>query len=267
MEMAINPNKAQVSILQRLMAVLAPLILLVFFLPSSAAVADQTVDFEKPPSGYPALLYGQGDFYRVISEIKRLRFSDPEMRYDHSVNLMLLGSYLNLGQTGQLRTEATKLLNDPNFQEPSTEKLEIAGVLSASLLQLEKEKESQAIWRQYCEPTTCDTFPDSRNVEGLLDPHQAKLYSSILPGSGMLMSGDYGKAAISLLLNLGFLYHGVNFAMDGKPGIAGVLLFFEIGWYKGGKNATVESITLYNQRLIRKHQAVWINSKLNVLSP
>ena len=209
---------------------------------------------------YPGQLYQQGDYFRVVSEILKLRFEDQSLVNDQNLNRFLLNSYFHLENENKLQLEAFSLLESQSLTSDQEQTREIAQMLSASLLHSGKEPLAKETWQTYCTPNLCEPFPSSDQITGILDPQQAKFYSSILPGSGMIMSGEYAKATVSFLLNVLFAYQGYQFAVNKQYGIAGILIFFEIGWYTGGKNASLESAIHYNQQLVNNTQHDWINT-------
>jgi len=86
----------------------------------------------------------------------------------------------------------------------------------------------------------------------------ASFLSGVIPGSGLLLSGNYGSAVVSFALNLIFLSGICSSVANEQYGIAGLLSFFEISWYFGGKRASAEAARKYNHQLVEAKQRAWL---------
>lgn len=207
-------------------------------------------------------LYRQKDYYRVVSEIFSIRFDVPDSSARHELNLYLLKSLYNLDDHQTLKNEAMSILLDNDTLSNKAQKQEIGLLLIASTIEKGELELAESAWKRFIQENESESFPGRTSVNGQVDPEQASFYSGILPGSGFLLSRQYGKAAVSLLLNLLFIYGSYAAFEQEQFGIAGVLLFFEIGWYSGGKKAAAESAQEYNHHLIQKQQRAWIQTRL-----
>ena len=79
-------------------------------------------------------------------------------------------------------------------------------------------------------------------------PMLAGILSGFLPGSGQLYNGRRGDALLAFLLN-GVFIVGIVEAIDrGESAIAGILSFFEAGWYTGNVYGAVNSAHKYNRQ-------------------
>ena len=214
--------------------------------------------FEKESHlNFPKELYQQKDYYRTVTEVLRIRFQHPKKAEEKRFNLLLVKSYFHLEDYIQLKTAAGEILSDrKNYS--SDEKKEVAKYLTLSYLKENNEIAAKTTWDRYVNGNIDHPFPLASEVSGQIDPNRARLYSAIIPGSGMLLSGEYGKAAVSFLLNMGFLLGTYQYYHKEAYGIAGLLFFFEIGWYQGGINASEESAENYNRRLVQEQRNRWI---------
>lgn len=212
--------------------------------------------FEQRAS-FPEQLYKQKDYYRTVTEVLRLQFFHPEEVKKNKLKLLLAKSYFHLEDYVFLKTTAQEILSG-NADYTLEDKQDIAKYLTLAHLKEKKEIAAKAIWETYVVGNSDESFPLSRSVKGQVDPDRAGLYSAILPGTGMMLTGEYGKAAVSFLLNVGFLFGTYQYYHKDAYGIAALLLFFEIGWYKGGIAASRESAENYNRRLIEEKQKKWI---------
>lgn len=78
-------------------------------------------------------------------------------------------------------------------------------------------------------------------------PALAGLLSGVLPGSGQLYIGRRGDALLAFLLN-GLFIAGTIEAIDhGELAVAGVLSFFEAGWYIGNVYGAVNGAHKHNR--------------------
>ncbi|MGK0290594.1 MAG: hypothetical protein ACI86H_002053 [bacterium] len=212
---------------------------------------------EKETLLYPTSLYQTGDYYRSISEILRIQFQWNAYQKKDEFNFLLGKNYYQLDLFSKSIQISKTILNqtkDQQFQVKS------AQLLSLSYLKRNQENLSYSIWKQYL-PDSKKNFPRKNKMEGLIDPNRAKLYSTILPGSGFLLSREYKKAFGSFFLNALFIAGTYYQYQQGNPGIASLLFFFEIGWYKGGRNAAYESAELANQRKIQKIRNHWFHNQ------
>ncbi|MBI4640031.1 MAG: tetratricopeptide repeat protein [Candidatus Tectomicrobia bacterium] len=93
-------------------------------------------------------------------------------------------------------------------------------------------------------------------------PLLSGLFSAFLPGSGQFYTGRKRDGTASFLLNASFLAAAITALKKGNDGAAGVLLFFEAGWYVGNIYGAVNSAHKFNldrhrqflNDLQRKHQ-------------
>jgi tetratricopeptide (TPR) repeat protein len=78
-------------------------------------------------------------------------------------------------------------------------------------------------------------------------PVVAGLLSGLLPGSGQLYNGRPGDALLALLLNGVFVVGIIEAVQQDAPAIAGVLGFFEAGWYVGNIYSAVNGAHKHNR--------------------
>jgi tetratricopeptide (TPR) repeat protein len=79
-------------------------------------------------------------------------------------------------------------------------------------------------------------------------PLVAGILSGVLPGSGQLYNGRGGDALLALFLN-GLFIAGITQAVThGELAVAGVLSFFEAGWYVGNVYGAINGAHKYNRQ-------------------
>jgi tetratricopeptide (TPR) repeat protein len=81
-------------------------------------------------------------------------------------------------------------------------------------------------------------------------PFTAGILSGLLPGSGQLYNGRLGDALLSFLLN-GLFVVGIVEAIDQRElAVAGVLSFFEAGWYTGNIYGAINGAHKHNRHTV-----------------
>jgi len=207
---------------------------------------------------YSLTLYRDRDHYRSISEILKLEFQYPrqtrlsDIKIYHLKNLLYLKDYI------ELEHQVNSILQAPDEYTEDTI-LKVQEILTLTYLKQNKAKDAFQVWSNTFQGDSVTNFPQKEKIEGLIDPQTAGWYSTILPGSGFLLSENYGKAGTSFLLNALFIAGCVNYYHQKKWGITALLLFFEIGWYQGGIKASIEYADIYNQNIIKTYQNRWID--------
>lgn len=78
-------------------------------------------------------------------------------------------------------------------------------------------------------------------------PSLAGLLSGVLPGSGQLYNNRFGDAVLAFLLNGLFVAGSIQAINQGEFAIAGVLSFFEAGWYIGNIYGAVNGAHKHNR--------------------
>jgi tetratricopeptide (TPR) repeat protein len=79
-------------------------------------------------------------------------------------------------------------------------------------------------------------------------PLVAGLLSGLLPGSGQLYIGRGGDALLAFFLNALFIAGIAQAVTQGEVAIAGVLSFFEAGWYVGNIYSAINGAHKFNRR-------------------
>ncbi len=235
------------------------------------------VTMSKPVNGQPGTLsdstaeqlsfienlYEEKEYYRSVSEILKITFHYPQSAAKNKLDLYLLKSFYHLGDYQSLTIAGKRILKERDLKSDTGNTKQIGILLSSAALKKGDEISAEKAWQLYVREDESRIFPTSDTVEGLVDPERAAFYSGIIPGSGLLISEQYGKAATSFMLNLLFIGGTYAALMQEQYGAAGLLFFFEISWYFGGKKASAEAAQNYNHRLILNRQQVWMKSLMN----
>ncbi|MBU3917504.1 hypothetical protein KKA14_18375 [bacterium] len=214
---------------------------------------------------YPLALYDQGDYYRAISEFLRLKEDDSVGKNNPEIDLYLLKSYLKLKQYDQIEILAGSILEKRSHLHDPAYISEASSILSISYLETENFGKAEEIWQRYLDDSQNHLFPLSKKLEGEIEPEKAKLYSTILPGAGMVLTGEYGKAVVAFLVNALFIAGSYQSFNKEQYGLAGIFCFFEISFYVGGRNASYESAENHNNQLKREFYRSWKASQLEYI--
>src|SRR5262245_2769661 len=78
-------------------------------------------------------------------------------------------------------------------------------------------------------------------------PVLAGIFSGLLPGSGQLYNGRLGDALLAFFLNSLFIVGAVEAVHNNIPTVAGILSFFEAGWYAGNVYGAINGAHKYNR--------------------
>jgi TolA-binding protein len=78
-------------------------------------------------------------------------------------------------------------------------------------------------------------------------PVLAGTFSGLLPGSGQLYNGRLGDALLAFFLNGLFIVGAIEAVHSNAHAVAGILSFFEAGWYAGNVYGAVNGAHKYNR--------------------
>ena len=222
-----------------------------------------TKDIQQSLQNFPIWLSEKGDCYRAQSESLRYHFStDQKEKIPHP---SLIACQFHAGNYQKVINIAEDFLLE-NRSKSKKLPLPVEYLLTFSYLKLGQDQKAKESWSRYVDMKQKDPILLDQEIPGRINPDNARIYSMILPGAGFLTSQSYGKAALAFLLN-GIFISGTHQAYQNHQfGLASLLLFFEIGWYKGGINAAEEAAINYNNQVVQNFREQWIKKKLQVLS-
>lgn len=78
-------------------------------------------------------------------------------------------------------------------------------------------------------------------------PVLAGIFSGLFPGSGQLYNGRLGDALLAFFLNSLFIVGAIEAIHSDAPAIAGMLSFFEAGWYAGNVYGAINGAHKHNR--------------------
>jgi tetratricopeptide (TPR) repeat protein len=132
--------------------------------------------------------------------------------------------------------------------------------IARTYLREEKWKEAAEEFRKVGKDSRL--YPKSESFAQELDriqevPHKspavAGVLSAILPGAGQAYSEEYGRAAISFLLNGLFIWGMVESFRHDHNVVGGILTVFEVGWYSANILNAVNSAERYNRKKTQEY--------------
>lgn len=243
--------------------VLMLVVALLTTLPGIAHCASSSFDFAES-------LYRQGDYYRAITEYKRLLFEQPQAA-EAPLAQLRIGQSLMAGERWQeAATALQKLLERyPQATETLRAKLLLADIPYrqgrfslageryrefAAEQQQHPQLRNQALYRlawtrieRRDEPLALSLLEQlpAEQAHGLAkalkaspatdvkSPALAGTLSALLPGAGQLYTGHHRDAGLALALNAAFIGAAAEAFDNDSPILGGILVFFELGWYGG----------------------------------
>ena len=132
--------------------------------------------------------------------------------------------------------------------------------IARTYLREEKWKEAAEEFRKI--DARSQLYPKSESLARGLDriseipqksPAAAGVLSAILPGAGQAYNEEYGRAAISFLLNAVFIWGMVESFRHDQYVIGGILTVFELGWYSANILNAVSGAQKYNRKKTQEY--------------
>lgn len=233
-------------------------------------------------------LYDEEDYYRAITEYKRLIFHFPSSRAAITATFKIALSYMEgkryeaaisqlkklrqLYPTDPLAIEALFLIaealyNSGNYDEALKyfEEVEL-GAKSAEMKERTAAAKGWCLARKGNWTKAADLY--SSLQEGTSDikygklskdltsakklpqksPILAGVLSAIIPGSGQLYIGRKQDALVAFLLNGVFIAGAMESFRKNEDATGAILLFFEAGWYAGNIYSATSGAHKYNRK-------------------
>lgn len=233
-------------------------------------------------------LYQQGDYYRAVTEYERVLFLHPGTREAATARFQIAQCYFQSEKYGQAieryRSLIIDMAADPLAEQAQLMLAEAYYRRGDYMLAIEAAETFLAAYpasprrdaaqirlgwshlRQGSWTRAAGEFkklpPDSPLARQGADlageaerfpelPRKSPLVAgtlAILPGAGHLYVGRPGEAAGALVLNGLFIWGAVRTNEHGNHVAAGILAFFELGWYIGNIQTAITAAEAYNRR-------------------
>lgn len=230
-------------------------LLMTYVLDTSAGIPDS-----KPVKSFALKLYQEKEYYRTITETLRISTIEPELKKDPELELLLASSYFYLNEFQNTLDTLTGNESNPGFIRKNL-KVPFHFLKTASYLSLglDEQAEKEAEMLPYMDG---DLLPLKKNLNDQKNPETAKMWSTFIPGTGLIYAGEYQSGVVSFLLNTLFIAGIHQHYSEQNYGIAALLFFFEIGWYQGGREAAFEAAEHRNRRKLKNLREDWIKARL-----
>ncbi len=258
------------------------------FFTGSVCAHDYKSNDAKSILSFAEHLSSQGEYYRAITEYKRLLFLYPAHPERFEIKLKIGNCYMQgerwneaisyfqlLLAEGQPEKISIKILYKFAESYYAIKKYNTARMYLQNLIdQFPDTKDADTArylmadtyLKQYNWPKAAEVFAQINEktysgvknlnqeileAERLLykSPGLAGVYSALIPGAGQLYAGRRQDAIVSFLLNGVFLWGIVESFQHDKEVAGGILLFFELGWYTGNIYSAITSTHKYNEKL------------------
>ncbi|MDH3976132.1 MAG: tetratricopeptide repeat protein [Deltaproteobacteria bacterium] len=258
------------------------ILLTITFVPASFAAASA-----QDIASFADSLFEEEDYYRAITEYKRLIHLYPETDLAKEAGLKVAIAYMEgkrfraaLSALEKFRRsygddplsrEALFLKGEAWFAAGNYEEalrvFKLAGKEAAllreknrayagegrALMKMGRWKEASATFEAMGEVEQGRYLRLSRELEKGetlpgKSPSLAGTLSAIIPGAGQLYVGRKRDALVSFLLNGAFIAGAAEAFRKGEDAIGGILLFFEAGWYAGNIYSAAGGAHKYNKK-------------------
>lgn len=232
-------------------------------------------------------LFKERDFYRAITEYKRLIFFYPQSPLSKQARLQValaymegkkfgaaqsaLEDFVNLYDDDEMKWQGIFYLAEVHYRAGDyDEAIQLFSRVESAdtTAQLKKEatvkkgwafvkKGDWAVASRLFRTMNADEKKESIDRLSLeltkinlphKSPALAGTLSAVLPGAGQLYVGRKKDAAAAFLLNGAFILGAVEAFRDDKDVIGGILLFFEAGWYAGNIYSAIGGAHKYNDK-------------------
>jgi tetratricopeptide (TPR) repeat protein len=269
--------------------ILRLILLLVLFLspPSAWAVGAQGADAEKHFS-FAESLFNEGDFYRAITEYKRLIFFFPTDNLAEKSSFRIAESYYKAKKWADAVNAFKSFSTKYNHSSLLTEALYFKGLAEKELKHYSEALSTfqeiiksrsithsdKAIYQSAIVLMNMEEWERARQVflvvpkasslaasahifssglEHMNDipqksPTAAGALAAILPGTGHLYTERYRDALVAFLLNGAFIWAAVELFQHENNVAGGIVAFFELGWYSGNIYSAISSAHKFNGR-------------------
>lgn len=236
----------------------------IFFFFNATLFADRMILDDKKIVEYANYLYKKKEYYRAISEYKRLLYFFPDSSYYEYASLQIGRAYLS----GFDFQSALEYWEKYDFEESSRETTfqvqKLHGITWLSYkendpfpLRLPYIKNAMEVFNQidssYPGATQIFDFVETwknRNVESAKkSPFLAGTLSAIIPGSGSLYVGRNTEALYALFIPALFCFATIDAIRNESNLETYIFGFFTLAFYGGNIYTAINSTYKYNDRI------------------
>jgi hypothetical protein len=247
--------------------------------PKTASEAEAILTFAEH-------LFSEGEYYRAITEYKRLLFFYPRHPKADEVRLQIGDCYLrgerwdealkyfqsllSLALPTEIRVKLLYKIGECYYAkgEYASARRQLkqlitqfpnSGAVAGAHYLIGQSYLKQGAWAEAAgEFARIDEGVDAEGLsqqasKGLELPYKSPAFagglSAVVPGLGQLYVGRRQDAVMAFLLNGIFVWGAVEAFRHDNEAAGGILLFFELGWYGGNIYSAVSSAHKYNRKL------------------
>ncbi len=253
-------------------------LILLFASPPYLAAKDLILN-EDQLYDYAGFLYKSGEYYRAISEYKRLRYFFPDSPLSGQAVLQIGRSYMAGEEVNEAIDYWSPYFGNPDLEKSTFDQMKM--LLGISLLDLDKEqpftlrkdqvktafsyfKDLEAENREAGWVTDFSNDWDSRPMIDKKSPWLAGGLSAIIPGAGSFYSGRYIEGTYAFFITGLFIYATMDAQRTEQPGLATLFGFFSLGFYGGSIYAAINGVHKQNDKReadqlarLREKHGIW----------
>ncbi len=259
-----------------------PIVLLTIFLlgitPGNITLADDLQLNDNHLFDYATYLYKNGEYYRAITEYKRLIFFFPKSQWNDAAELQIGRSYMAGGRLNDAITYWETRLDTGNLKDDKLNNIRL--LLGISLLDLDqtdifKFREANIDKALKLFNKLDSEFPESRYFKDFsrewqnrnLDkktPWLAGTLSAIIPGAGSFYTGRYLEGTYAFFLT-GLFYLATRDAITNKDNELSILFgLLTVSFYGGSIYTAVNGAHKLNNKIesdellrLREKHGIW----------
>jgi hypothetical protein len=224
------------------------------------AVADELVLDDGRVWRFAETLLKDGEYYRAISEYRRLTHFFPDSPHATAARLRIGEALLRGGEAAQAIAHFDSLETEPALAPHRDELLYLRGL---SRLELDRGRpyplrEANIAAGLADLHAIAPSWPDRPRVRGFVEamrhppelPQKSPVFagtlSAVLPGTGSFYVGRPAEGSLALFVNAVLIYATVNAFEEDKEGLGIVLGGFAVAFYGGAILAAVNGAHKFN---------------------
>jgi len=228
---------------------------------------------------YAGYLYKSGEYYRAISEYKRLQYFFPDSSLSDLSILQIGRSYMAGDRVDEAIDYWQPYISNSDLHNTTFDRLKI--LLGISLLDADKEEPFSLRADNISSAFSYfrDLNTEDREARLIVDfsndwisrpsvekksPWIAGTLSAILPGAGSLYTGRYVEGTYAFFITGLFLYATMEAQNNEQSGLAALFGFFSVGFYGGSIYAAINGVYKQNDKKeadqltrLREKHGIW----------
>ena len=261
------------------------LVVMTGFLFSVSVLGEELSIDDGELANYAQFLYQNGEYYRAITEYKRLSYFFPESPWVASSKIQIGRSYMAGGQLSEAITYWRSILSEKEVKEEAQSGIRI--LLGLSLLDYGQSKPYRLRLKNVTQ--AIETFEQldhqltaSEQINGFLSdwnnqppledkcPWLAGSMSALLPGSGSFYAGRKVEGTYAFFITALFMLATADSIKNDHQELGALFGFFSIAFYGGNIYTAVNSVHKYNDEMdssrlydLRKKHGIWFIPQTN----